>query len=106
VFEIGNSLREARLRQQLDAGFLVEARSLRGRLSRTAGQALGYRELLDHLDGKLSLDAAVDNAVTRTRAFARRQRMWFRRDPRIAWFGTAGNPLALLPSLLGHWARP
>lgn len=96
---------EARLLHQLEAGFVDEARSLAGHLSRTAGQALGYRELLDHLEGKCSLDQAVDTAVTRTRAFARRQRMWFRRDPRIAWFGSR-NPLALLPPLLGHWARP
>jgi tRNA dimethylallyltransferase len=96
---------EARYHAQLDAGFLEEARALAaGPLSRTARQALGYRELLDHLAGRTSLDDAVGAAVARTRQFARRQRMWFRRDPRIAWFGAEANPLALLPALLGHLA--
>ena len=49
------------------------------------GQALGYKELLDHLDGALTLDEALDLAIRRTGRFARRQRAWFRRDPRIAW---------------------
>ena len=54
-------------------------------MSRTARQALGYRELLAHLDGAVTLDEAVDQAITRTRQFARRQERWFRRDPRIDW---------------------
>ena len=73
-------------------------------MSRTARQALGYRELLDHLAGRTTLDEAVGLAVRRTREFARRQRAWFRRDPRIVWFGAAANPVAVLPALLGHWA--
>jgi tRNA dimethylallyltransferase len=99
---------EARYRSQLDAGFLDEVSQLaagaRG-MSRTARQALGYRELLDHLDGKLTLDEAVAEANRRTRGFARRQRSWFRRDPRVTWLGTSRNPLDLLPALLGDWAR-
>jgi tRNA dimethylallyltransferase len=105
---------EARYRQQLDEGFVDEVRTLAALplgLSRTARQALGYRELLDHVAGRSTLDEAIDLAVRRTREFARRQRMWFRRDPRIVWFGApssrsatqAGNPLAVLPALLGHW---
>jgi tRNA dimethylallyltransferase len=79
---------EDRLRVQMAAGFLDEVRALRaapGGLSRTAGQALGYRELLSHLAGELDLDEAVEQAITRTRQFARRQERWFRRDPRIGW---------------------
>jgi tRNA dimethylallyltransferase len=78
----------ARYERQMAAGFLDEVRRLaaepRG-LSRTARQALGYRELLDHLAGETSLDEAVALAVRRTRRFARRQASWFRRDPRITW---------------------
>ena len=114
---------EARYRAQLDAGFLDEVRGLAARpagLSRTARQALGYRELLAHVAGRATLDQALNEAVRRTREFARRQRMWFRRDPRIVWFGAAtafghapgtafghaagGNPLAVLPALLEHWS--
>jgi tRNA dimethylallyltransferase len=95
---------EARYRAQLDAGFVEEVRRLAAGMSRTARQALGYRELLDHLGGAVGLDDAVAAAARRTREFARRQRAWFRRDPRITWFGAERNPVDLLPALLGDWA--
>jgi tRNA dimethylallyltransferase len=83
----------ARYRQQMADGFLDEARALvadeRG-VSRTAGQALGYRELFEHLAGAATLDDALDLAVRRTRRFARRQRSWFARDPRITWLSGEG----------------
>jgi len=104
--------------QQMGHGFLEEVAALAARpggLSRTARQALGYRELLAHLAGECTLEAALAEAVRRTRAFARRQESWFRRDPRIVWMDptevAAGarscpsNSLALLPELLGDWAR-
>ena len=96
-----------RVHAMRDAGFVEEVRELRtrGALSRTAAQAIGYREVLAHLDGdEPSLELALDAVVARTRRFARRQRMWFRRDPRIRWFGTAGNPCTLLPALLASWS--
>jgi tRNA dimethylallyltransferase len=93
---------EARYHQQVADGFLDEARGLladpRG-LSRTAGQALGYRELIAHLCGESTLDDAVDLAVRRTRRFARRQRSWFRRDPRIRWLAALDDPRSVLPAL-------
>ncbi|MFN2608519.1 MAG: tRNA (adenosine(37)-N6)-dimethylallyltransferase MiaA [Acidimicrobiales bacterium] len=91
---------------QLADGFVPEVTALAARpdgLSRTAAQALGYRELLDHVGGRYTLDEAVAAAVARTRRFARRQRAWFRRDPRITWLAAARNPAAVLPALLGHW---
>ena len=97
---------ERRFRSMLDAGLVDEVRRLAARpegLSRTAGQALGYREVLDHLAGRCTLEQAADEAVRRTRAFARRQRVWFRRDPRITWYGSVEDPVALLPALLGDW---
>ncbi|HEX2048031.1 MAG TPA: tRNA (adenosine(37)-N6)-dimethylallyltransferase MiaA [Acidimicrobiales bacterium] len=96
----------ARYRDQLGAGFLGEVRGLKDRMSRTAGQALGYKELLDHLAGDCTLEEAVEKAVARTKEFARRQRAWFRRDPRITWLGTVRNPVDLLPALLGDWSLP
>lgn len=99
----------ARLHAMVDVGLVDEVRGLLARpggLSRTAAQALGYREVIRHLAGGCTLDAAVDEAVRRTRAFARRQRMWFRRDPRVTWYGTAENPVAVLPALLGDWGHP
>ena len=89
--------------QQLQDGFLAEVEALRARpagISRTARQALGYAELLDHLEVGTPLERAVATAVTRTNQFARRQMRWFRRDPRIRWIPTDGttgeNALAVL----------
>lgn len=85
---------ETRLHQMLADGLLGEVRRLAERpLSRTARQALGYKELLAHLDGLCSLDEAVHLAVTRTRQFAVRQERWFRRDPRIRWVDLHDDPL-------------
>jgi tRNA dimethylallyltransferase len=85
-------------------GLLDEVRELAGRpggMSRTARQALGYRELLVHLDGGLSLGEAVDLAIRRTRTFARRQRAWFRRDPRILWLDGSDDQVDAIVSALG-----
>jgi tRNA dimethylallyltransferase len=98
---------ERRFALMRQAGLVDEVQGLAGRgaLSRTARQAIGYREVLAHLDGEIpALDDAFEAAVVRTRQFARRQRMWFRRDPRIRWFGTPGNPCSILPALLASWS--
>ena len=95
-----------RFHRLMEAGFLDEVRTLAARpggLSRTAGQALGYRELLAHLEHGLPLGQAVDEAIRRTRAFARRQWAWFRRDPRIVWLDAHASQPGLLAQLLGHW---
>ena len=92
-----------RYEQQLADGFLDEVRHLVERpagLSRTARQALGYRQLLTHLEGEVPLEDAVADAVRRTTRFARRQRAWFDRDPRIEWHRHDENPHALLGDLL------
>jgi len=64
-------------------------------MSRTAAQALGYKELLAHVEGSMTLEMAIDETIRRTRALSRRQRVWFRRDPRITWLDIAvdSNPL-------------
>jgi tRNA dimethylallyltransferase len=89
------------------AGLVDEVRGLLARpggLSVTAAQAIGYSETVAHLRGEeSSLDAAFDRAVVRTRQFARRQRVWFRRDPRIQWIAGADNPKELVPAILAAW---
>ena len=93
-----------RYQAQLAAGFAAEVATLAARpggFSRTARQALGYREILAHLAGETSLDDAIDQAVTRTRRFARRQERWFRRDPRLTWVEGGQNALADIDALLG-----
>ncbi len=78
----------ARYEVQMEQGFLDETRSLVERdrpIGKTARQALGYRELLSHIEDGVALDSALETARVRTRRFARRQMKWFIRDPRITW---------------------
>ena len=86
------------------AGFVDEVVTLaeRGlRSGRTASRALGYAQVLAWLDGELdSVDAARAATVTATRRFARRQRSWFRRDPRIFWTDTPD--VAQIVARIGH----
>ena len=80
---------EARVNAMLAAGILDEVRALldRGLFGwLTSSQAIGYAEFARHLRGELSLQEAVAGTVKRTKALARRQLAWFRRDPRIRWF--------------------
>ena len=83
----------ARYDAQMEAGFLaeVEALAVIGP-SRSAAQALGYREMLAHVRGDCSLDEALDTAIRRTIRFSRRQERWFRRDPRIMWIDAPADP--------------
>ena len=74
-------------------------------MSRTAAQALGYRELLAHVRGDIALRDAVELAITRTRQFAVRQERWFRRDPRITWLDAGINPLEYVMGRLGDSSR-
>lgn len=86
-----------RYEQQMADGFLAETAALRAiGPSRTARQALGYRELLRHLEGECSLDEAIADAVRRTCRFARRQQRWFRRDPRIRWIDAPADTAEVL----------
>ena len=71
----------ARVDQMLDAGLLDEVKALLAAeqpLSRTARQALGYKEFIDHLEGEITYDDAVETLKQRTRQFAKRQHTWFR----------------------------
>jgi tRNA dimethylallyltransferase len=91
---------ESRAHRMIAGGFLDEVRALLPaglRTSPTAGKALGYAQLLSCLDDDGTLvsdpDEAVAATVRATRRFVRRQRSWFRRDPRIRWFDAAGPNL-------------
>lgn len=77
---------ETRVQQMFDAGFVDEVRHLLKKfksqkyksLSRTAMQAVGYREVAEHLAGQRTLEETVLLVTTRTRQFAKRQNTWFR----------------------------
>ena len=69
-------------------------RSAHRGLSRTAAQALGYKEILETLEGRIGKDEAIEMIITRTRRFAVRQDRWFRRDPRVRWIDVEHDPVA------------
>lgn len=78
----------------------VKALEIAGlRKSSTSVQALGYAQVLDYLDGKVSLDDAIEEIKRRTRRFARRQLSWFRADPRVKWFES--DPERAIQFLMG-----
>ena len=89
------------------AGLVAEVRGLAGlRDGRTASRALGYQQALAQLDGELSEEQAKEETVRATRRFVRRQRSWFRRDPRITWLdGTSGALTADALAACGAAAR-
>jgi len=96
---------EQRVFQMFEAGFVAEVERLLAEglaEGRTAGRAIGYREVAAHLAGELSLEEARERTVVATRRFARRQDSWFRKDPRIVWVdhddpGRVEKALAAVP---------
>lgn len=85
---------EARVDRMWARGLVDEVRGLAGLAgSPTASRALGYAQVLRLLAGTLSEPAARDETVRATRRFVRRQRSWFRRDPRVAWLDAGRSDL-------------
>lgn len=79
---------EERVVAMFEAGFVAEVERLLAAglaQSRTAAGAIGYRQVADHLRGRIGLEEAQARTVVATRQFARRQDAWFRKDPRIHW---------------------
>ncbi|QGF24803.1 tRNA (adenosine(37)-N6)-dimethylallyltransferase MiaA [Raineyella fluvialis] len=111
VTEIGLSLDrdvlDARIAQRVERmwaeGFVDEVRRLAAhglREGRTASRALGYRQVLDLLDGVIDEPTAKELTITRTRRFARKQLGWFRRDDRILWVDATRPSEELAEALL------
>ncbi len=96
---------DVRIRRRFEAwmeqGLLEEVVHLREQgMSRTARQAVGYRELLRHLEEGADLDECVEDAITQSRRLARRQRSWFQRDPRVLWFDEPADAAKRLEQVL------
>ncbi len=86
--EVINRRINARTRAMLAGGWVEEVRGLLatyGELSKTAAEATGYRELIDHVQGRSSLDGATELIKIATRQLARKQMKWFRRFPGVRW---------------------
>ncbi|MEX1071756.1 MAG: tRNA (adenosine(37)-N6)-dimethylallyltransferase MiaA [Anaerolineales bacterium] len=88
---------DARIQQMVDAGWLNEVKALLAKgydADLPSLSAIGYRQLIDHLKGKMSPEQAVDEIKRATRLFVRRQANWFKpTDPHIKWFEAAKNNL-------------
>jgi tRNA dimethylallyltransferase len=99
---------EERVVLMMSQGLVGEVERLVHRgLSPTARQALGYKEIIQYLDGAVTLDEATSLTITRTRQFAVRQERWFRRDPRITWIPVESDPVhEAVPQLLEEFRTP
>jgi tRNA dimethylallyltransferase len=92
-----------RVDRMWEQGLVEEVRRLDGQGLRdgvTASRALGYAQVLGALDGRWDEAHARELTVVATRRFARRQRAWFRRDPRVHWLDPAQDLLARTLHLL------
>ena len=93
----------ARVLTMISAGWLDEVRRLISRGVPTDAkpfQFIGYTELREHLEGRISLDEAVKQIQQATRRFAKRQITWFRKEPGVSWIsGFGDDPAALRASL-------
>ena len=99
--EVLNERISERVAQMWRDGFLPEVEKLVAqglRDGRTARAAIGYAQVLAALEGQISIDLAMDETVTSTRQYARRQATWFGRENRISWL--EGSPTKLLESIL------
>ncbi|MDY4443138.1 MAG: tRNA (adenosine(37)-N6)-dimethylallyltransferase MiaA [Butyricicoccus sp.] len=78
---------DRRVDQMVELGLLEEARRLleQGRLIGTAGQAIGYKELVPYLQGQATLSDCLDTLKRASRNYAKRQLTWLRRDGRVNW---------------------
>jgi tRNA dimethylallyltransferase len=104
--EVLNRRINARMKTMMDAGWLEETRSLLdryGQLSRTASEATGYQELIEHLQGKKTLEEATEQIKIATRQLARRQMKWFRRFPNVHWMSGPDDLQKKLDQTLALW---
>lgn len=75
-----------RVDMMVEDGLEAEARAMYPKRHLNALQTVGYRELFEHFDGKISFEEAVELVKRNSRRYAKRQLTWFRRDANTAWF--------------------
>ncbi len=98
-----NHRTNVRVKRLIERGWVDEVRALLAEpkpLSTTAVQALGYRELIEHIAGALSLEQATERIKIATRQFAKAQRTWFKRFRATHWFDLATDDSA--PQVAGR----
>lgn len=97
---------DARVDAMVAAGLVDEVRNLMDagfREGLTAPQAIGYKEIVEALEGRCALDEAIAAIKQATRRYAKRQRTWFRRDKRIRWVNAdAGDAHGVAAEILSQ----
>ncbi len=98
---------ESRIASRVEAmrgqGLMEEVRALQGRLGRTSGNAVGYRQLGDYVQGRTDVETAWAGVLRATQGLARRQRTFFRRDPRVNWVDWADPVGARVSAVRRAW---
>lgn len=100
---------DQRIDQMLEAGLVTEVRMLKDMgctRDMVSMQGLGYKEILDYLEGRCTLDDAIYILKRDTRHFAKRQLTWFRREPDVIWLNRTDYPddTAILQDMLNRIA--
>jgi tRNA dimethylallyltransferase len=78
----------ARVDAMIQGGLVAEVEQLLPYRHLNALQTVGYSEIFDYLDGKITLETAIDQIKTNTRQYAKRQMTWFKKDTSIQWFAS------------------
>ena len=95
-----------RAHAMMEAGWLEETQCLVPHRSENALNTVGYKELFEHLDGRLTKEQALELLITHTRQFAKRQMTWFKKDPATTWFAyDNSNREGALQQAVEHAAR-
>lgn len=101
---------DRRVEQMMKQGLSEEVKGLLARgyhLGLKSMDSLGYRELGAHLDGRITLDEAVETFKRNTRRFAKRQLTWFRRTPEVHWFDITEKSFdKAVERKIGEWESP
>lgn len=93
---------DKRVDEMIKGGFIDEVRNLKDQYGCLAKSmtGIGYRQMCAYLDGKVSLDEAIETIKLDTRHYAKRQMTWFKRDKRIHWVEAIDQAIALIEDFL------
>lgn len=99
---------EKRVDDMLERGLIEETKSLleKNKLGTTAKQALGYKEIIDYLDGKVTLNEAVEIIKKRTKNYAKRQMTWFKHDAATKILNVTGMKAEDIANLIFKEVKP
>ena len=91
---------DLRVENMVESGLLDEAKALYPHRHLNALQTVGYQEIVEHLDGSISLDEAVERIKIHTRQYAKRQMTWFKRDANMQWVDVRDGVESLFNKLI------